>query len=69
MPMRTSGDYFKNIRSHGNLSILGQWIKGKLQKTNALVPLTPVTQDTLDLYGHDNINFYKISDDKFYMEF
>jgi hypothetical protein len=69
MPMRTSGDYFKNIRSRGNLSILGQWIKGKLQKTNALVPLTPVTQDTLDLYGHNNINFYKISDDKFYMEF
>lgn len=69
IPMRTSGDYYKNIRSRGNLSILGQWIKGKLQKSNALIPLMPVTQDTLDIYGRETINFYKISDDKFYMEF
>jgi hypothetical protein len=69
MPMKTSGDYFKNIRSRGNLSILGQWIKGKLQKSHALLPLTPVTQDTLDAYGSNSINFYKISDDKYYMEF
>jgi hypothetical protein len=69
IPMRTSGDYYKNIRSRGNLTILGQWIKGKLQKSNVLIPLTPVTQDTLDLYGRDNINFYKISDSKYYMEF
>jgi NgoFVII-like restriction endonuclease len=69
MPMKTSGDYFKNIRSRGNLSILGQWIKGKLQKSHTLLPLTPVTQDTLDAYGSNAINFYKISDDKFYMEF
>ena len=69
MPMKTSGDYFKNIRSRGNLSLLGQWIKGKLQKSGALLPLTPVTQDTLDAYGRDSINFYKMSDDKFYMEF
>ena len=69
IPMKTSGDYFKNIRSRGNLSILGQWIKGKLQKSSALLPLTPVTQDTLDLYGRNTINFYKISDEKYYMEF
>ncbi|MDO8657873.1 MAG: NgoFVII family restriction endonuclease [Candidatus Levybacteria bacterium] len=69
MPMKTSGDYFKNIRSRGNLSLLGQWIKGKLQKSGALLPLTPVTQDTLDAYGRNSINFYKMSDDKFYMEF
>lgn len=69
MPMKTSGDYFKNIRSRGNLSILGQWIKGKLQKNGALLPLTPVTQDTLDAYSRDSIKFYKISDDKYFMEF
>jgi NgoFVII-like restriction endonuclease len=69
IPMKTSGDYFKNIRSRGNLTILGQWIKGKLQKSHALLPLTPVTQDTLDTYGRDKINFYKISDGKYYMAF
>ncbi len=69
IPMKTSGDYFKNIRSRGNLSILGQWIKGKLQKSGALLPLTPVTQDTLDAYGRNSINFYKMDGDKYYMEF
>jgi len=69
IPMKTSGDYFKNIRSRGNLSILGQWIKGKLQKSGALLPLTPVTQDTLDAYGKDTITLYKMSDDRYYMEF
>ncbi len=69
IPMRTSGDYFKNIRSKGNLQILGQWIKGKLQKANALIPLTPVTQETLDKYGNDTIRFYKIRDGEYYVEF
>ena len=69
IPMKTSGDYFKNIRSRGNLEILGQWIKGKLQKKNALLPLTPVTRDTLDIYGKDTIRFYKMSEGKYFMEF
>jgi hypothetical protein len=69
IPMKTSGDYFKNIRSRGNLRILGQWIKGKLQKSGALIPLTPVTQDTLDTYGNDTIRFYKIDENRYYMEF
>lgn len=69
IPMKTSGDYFKNIRSKDSLQILGQWIKGKLQRSGALKPLTPVTQDTLDLYGNDTIRFYKIEDGKYYMEF
>ena len=67
--MRTSGDYFKNIRSKGNLCILGQWIKGKLQRKDALIPLTPVTQDTLDIYGKDTIRFYKIGEKKYFMDF
>jgi len=69
MPMKTSGDYYKNIRSKLNLKILGQWIKGKLQKSGALIPLTPVTQDTLDKYGSDKITFYKIKKGEYYMEF
>tara|TARA_Y100000031_G_scaffold149108_1_gene186364 strand:+ start:1135 stop:2157 length:1023 start_codon:yes stop_codon:yes gene_type:complete len=69
MHMKTSGDHYKNIRSKRNLKILGQWIKGKLQKAGALIPLTPVTQDTLDKYGNDTINFYKIKAGEYYMEF
>ena len=67
--MKSSGDYYKNIRSKGNLCILGQWIKGKLQKKEALIPLTPVTQDVLDLYGKDTIRFYKIGEKNYFMEF
>ncbi len=69
IPMKSSGDYFKNIRSRGSLDILGQWIKGKLQKSGALIPLTPVTQDILDIYGNDTIRFYKLDNDRYYVEF
>ncbi len=69
LPMRTSGDNFKNIRSRGNLKLLGMWIKKKLQDAGALTVLTPVTQDTLDQYGTEHIRFYKISDTKYYAEF
>lgn len=69
LPMVTNGDYFKNIRSKGNLRLLGMWIKNKLQESGALVPLTPVTQDTLDVYGEDEITFFKISDTKYFLKF
>jgi len=69
IPMTTNGDYHKNIRSRGGLQILGMWIKKKLQDSGALIPLTPVTQDTLDLYGRENIRFYKIEEGKYYVTF
>lgn len=69
MHMYTGGDYNKNIRTRDNLKILGQWIKSKLQNANALLPLTPVTADTLEQYGKDSIKFYKIKDGEYYIEF
>lgn len=69
IPMATQGDYNKNLRSLRSLQILGMWIKGKLQKGDALIPLTPVTEETLDLYGNDKLRLYKLSDDKYYLEF
>ena len=69
IPMRTQGDYYKNIRSVNSLQIFGMWIKGKLQRKHALIPLTPVTQDTLIAYGNDTLRLYKISDNEYYMEF
>lgn len=69
IPMYTGGDYFKNIRSRGNLTMFGQWIKGKLQRADALIPLTPVTVDTLEKYGKLSLRFYKIAEGQYYLEF
>ena len=69
IPMRTQGDYYKNIRSKKSLQIFGMWLKGKLQKSRALKKFTPVTLDTLEEYGNDKINFYKIEEGKYFIEF
>jgi len=69
IPMAANGDNDKNIQSRGHLTIFGMWLKRKLQKNGALIPLTPVTQDTLDAYGRKNIRFYKITDGKYYVDF
>ncbi len=69
IPMRTQGDYNKNIRSKNSLQIFGMWLKGKLQKAEVLTPLTPVTNDTLLDYGNNKITFYKMQNGKYYMEF
>ncbi len=69
IPMRTQGDYFKNIRSKNSLQIFGMWLKNKLQKSGALTPLTPVTKETLTEYGNDNIVFSKIDEGKYHISF
>ena len=45
------------------------WLKGKLQKSGALLPLTFVTEDTLDIYGNDVLKLYPIGNNKYYMTF
>jgi hypothetical protein len=69
IPMQTSGSNFKNIRSKHKLEILGEWIKGKLQSYGALEPLEPVTGETLDKFGSDTIEFYKLKDKEYFMRF
>jgi hypothetical protein len=69
IPMRTQGDYHKNIRSKVSLQIFGMWLKGKLQKSGALLPLSPVTNDTLIDYGNDTLTFSKIAEGKYYISF
>lgn len=69
IPMRTQGDYYKNIRSKNSLQIFGRWLKGKLECSGALHKYQPVTVDTLEEYGNDKLTFYKIEEGKFYMEF
>jgi hypothetical protein len=71
IPMKTQGSNFKNIRSRkpGGLTILGEWIKGKLQAYGALEPLEPVTEETFERYGNDTIEFYKLRDKEYFMKF
>jgi len=69
IPMRTQGDYYKNIRSKRSLQIFGMWLKGKLQRSGALKPFTPVTFDTLIDYGNDRLIFTKFEEGKYFLEF
>jgi hypothetical protein len=69
IPMRTQGDYYKNIRSKKSLQIFGIWLKGKLEKSGALKKYEPVTLETLEEYGNDKLTFYKMAEGKYYMEF
>lgn len=69
IPMRTQGDFFKNIRSKASLQIFGIWLKGKLERSGALRKFEPVSLDTLAEYGKSNLRFYKMDDGKFFLEF
>lgn len=69
IPMRTQGDYQKNIRSRKSLQLFGFWLKGKLEKSGVLKKYQPVTIDTLEEYGNDKIIFYKMGGDKYFMKF
>ena len=69
IPMRTQGDYHKNIRSKNSLQIFGLWLKGKLEKSGALKKYDPVTIDTLREYGNEKLTFFKIDDKNYYIKF
>lgn len=69
IPMRTQGDYFKNIRSKGSLQIFGIWLKGKLEKSGALKKYEPVSLETLEEYGSNKLTLYKIEEGKYFMKF
>lgn len=69
IPMRTQGDNYKNIRSKDSLQIFGMWLKGKLERCDALKKYEPITQETLIEYGSDQLVFYKIDEGKYYLEF
>jgi len=59
--MKTSGDYGKNLRSRDDLSILGRWIKGRLEASACLISGEMVTETTLTKYGRNTISLSKTS--------
>ena len=56
---RVSGDFSKNFRSSGDLSILGRWIKGRMENKKALNIGEKVTNSTLLKYGRNTITLTK----------
>ena len=59
--MRTSGDYGKNLRSKDDLTILGRWLKGRMENSNALRSGELITMDNFDKYGRNSITFTQTS--------
>ena len=53
--LKTSGDYGKNLRSRDDLTVLGRWLKGRLEMAGALVSGSPVTEEVLRTYGRDSM--------------
>jgi len=53
--LKTSGSNGKNLRSRDDLTVLGRWLKGRLEMAGALVSGTPVTEDVLKSYGRDSM--------------
>ena len=58
---KVSGDYNKNFRSEGDLTILGKWLKGRLENADVLKTGTPVTEQTLRDYGRSSFSLIKTS--------
>lgn len=59
------GDYSKNLRSEHDLKILGRWIKGQMENVGALKIGTPVTEDTLRIFGKRYLRLQKTTNGKF----
>ena len=59
--MRTSGDYGKNLRSKDDLTILGRWIKGRMEANNALRSGELLTASSLQVYGRNTISMTQTS--------
>ena len=59
--MKTSGDYGKNLRSKDDLTILGRWIKGRMEISGALSSGEIVKSSNLEKYGRSSISFIETS--------
>lgn len=53
---KVSGDFSKNLRSTPSLSILGGFLKGRLESFGCLNPGDLVTEDVLYDYGRDHVD-------------
>ena len=67
---KVNGDFGKNFRSSRDLTILGKWIKGRLENAGVLKIGEKVSEDTLRKYGRDNFTFTRINNsNEWYLDF
>lgn len=67
---KVSGDFSKNFRSAGDLSILGRWIKGRMENAKALTIGEKITKSNFDKYGRDTITLTKTKKENiWYLDF
>lgn len=59
--LKTSGDYGKNLRSRDDLTVLGRWLKGRMEQAGSLVSGNPVTEEVLRSYGRDSMTLTQTS--------
>jgi len=69
IPMITASANYKAITSKGDRAILGELIKGRLQRLGYLDKYQRITSETLGEYGNDTIELNKFSDGKYYLVF
>ena len=56
---KVQGTNSKNLRSVGDLKILGRWLKGRMESAGALTTGEPVTDQVLQNYGRSSITLTK----------
>ena len=67
---KVSGTNSKNLRSEGDLKILGKWLKGRLENAGVLKVGDPVCRETLKQYGRDTFTLTKtIKPGVWYLDF
>jgi hypothetical protein len=63
----TNGQNSKNFRSQNDLTILGKWIKGKLEQNDSLELAAPVTESVLKNYGKSTIKLSATQDSNLWL--
>ena len=63
--VRTSGGYGKEIETPQDNSELGRWFRKRLGVASGKM----ITPKIMEAYGREDVTFYKISDDQFFMDF
>ncbi len=63
----TNGDYSKNFRSKNDLTILGKWLKGRLENSGALQFGQPVTEEILKKYGRESMSLISTDDSNLWL--
>jgi len=59
----------KDLTSSGNRLIFGEWLKGRLEKSGALIKGDVIDKFTFTAYGSHELKLYDMGNNKFYMSF